>query len=117
MKIEGEIEVVFEEGVATFTHLRVDRASPNLKLSFITDPGIFTATSLSFNVNEPPADTLRREIVLLFSGNISILLQLDKHTVVSDIRASFSDVLDIDISRIQNVQYQIQVLIAIIIHH
>ena len=109
-KLEGEIVVSFEEGVAIFTRLRVDKPSSNLTLSFVTNPGSFKVnTSVSFSVHEPPADTLRRETVLILIGDASLLSSFHHDDILNDIRSSLSQTLDVDLSRIQGLEYVILV--------
>ncbi len=109
-KLEGEIQVSFEDGIAVFTRLRVDSPSTNLRLSFVTNPGNFKVTSsVLFTVHAPAASTPKKEIDLILIGSTSILSAFDHDYIVNDIRSSLSQTLDVDPSRIQNLKYEIEV--------
>ena len=109
-RIEGQTEVVFVDGIAVFTRLRVNKPSSNLRLSFITNPGSFEATTfMSFSVVEPSDDVVRKEIILKFIGNTATLSTLKYSDVIDDLKLSLSKILDVDLSRIQNVEFVVEV--------
>lgn len=116
--MEGEIEVTFENGIATFTRLRVDRPSSDLRLAFATNPGSLKVnSSVMFNVHEPTDDANKKVIVLILLGDTSILDSGDNSMMINDIRKSLSHTLDIDYSRIINIDYVIMVGTTIITHY
>ena len=97
---------MFVDGIAVFTRLRVNKPSSDLRLSFITNPGSFEATtSMSFSVVEPSDDVIRKEIILKFIGNTATLSTLKYSDVIDDLKLSLSQILDVDLSRIQNVEF------------
>ena len=112
--LEGKIQITFKDGIAEFTRLRVDKPASNLRLMFITSPGDFiTQTSVSFNVIEPPSDIPRQEIVFSLEGDTNILLMLEEESIVDHIISSLGNQLDIDVSRIQQVTYDVEVMITL----
>ena len=104
------MQVQFKEGFAVFTRLRVNKPSSNLRLSFTTSPrSFYVETSVTFSVHDPPEDIIKKRVVFILVGNTSLLLSLDYDVVVNDIINSLSVILDVDVSRFQNVDFIIQV--------
>ncbi len=99
--------VPFVRGVADFTRLRVDRPAERLTLVFHTLPARFQAqTSISFRVVAPPSDTPREKLGFVLQGDIDNLPPYHS-VVVSDIREGLATALDVDLSRIQDITYQV----------
>lgn len=90
--------------------MRVDRPASGLQLLFITTPGSYRArTSVVFTVIDPPSDTTRQEVIFILEGDTSVLTNLDVDTVRDAIKTALGQQLDIDISRIQDITYNITV--------
>ena len=90
--------------------MRVDRPASGLQLLFITTPGGYRArTSVVFTVIDPPSDTTRQEVIFILEGDTSVLTNLDVDTVRDAIQTALGQQLDIDISRIQDITYNITV--------
>lgn len=109
-QLEGQVTVTFINGTAEFTRMRVDRPASGLQLLFITTPGSYRAhTSVLFTVIDPPSDTTRQEVIFILEGDTSVLTNLSVDTVRDAIQTALSLQLDIDISRIQDITYNITV--------
>ena len=64
---------------------------------------------MSFSVVEPSDDVVRKEIILKFIGNTATLSTLKYSDVIDDLKLSLSQILDVDLSRIQNVEFIVKV--------
>ena len=89
-------------GVAEFTRLRVDRPAEDLTLQFHTIPSRFeVTTSVRFSVVSPPDSTPREMVGFILEGNLGALPG-SKDEILNAIRLGLSEILDIDISRIES---------------
>lgn len=89
-------------GVAEFTRLRVDRPAEDLTLKFHTIPSRFeVTTSVQFSVVSPPDSTPREMVGFILEGNLGALPD-SKDEILNAIRLGLSEILDIDISRIES---------------
>ena len=96
-------------GVAEFTRLRVDRPGEKLALLFRTNPSRFNAsTSVRFTVVAPPPDTNRVRLGFVLHGVLEGV-DSDSTAVRNSIRSGLASQLDVDISRIDNVIYQVSI--------
>ena len=99
--------VPFVRGVAEFTRLRVDRPAQDLTLLFQTLPSRFeVTTSVRFSVFSPPNNTSRKNVRFLLEGNLETLPS-DRDEVLDAIKFSISEKLDVDISRIENLDFTV----------
>lgn len=95
----------FVKGVAEFTRLRVDNPAQDLTLQFHTIPSRFeVTTSIQFSVISPPSNTSRRRIGFLLKGNM-LALPENKQEVLREMALGLSTTLDVDISRITNLDF------------
>ena len=95
------------DGVAEFTRLRVDRNADRLTLSFTTVPMRFqTETSIQFSVVGLPVDVERKQVSFLLSGTVSGPVNWGSEEVIGEVVREVGVILDVDISRIQNVTLQ-----------
>ena len=95
----------FVRGVAEFTRLRVDTPAQDLTLSFKTIPSRFEVrTSISFSVQSPPINTSKEHVGFFLEGIVQTL-STDRLEVLTDIILGVSMRLDIDISRIQDLDF------------
>lgn len=107
-RLEGEISTPFVGGVAEFTRLRVDRPGEELSLLFRTNPSRFQATtSVRFSVTTPPASTPRTRLGFVLRGDLGSVAS-DESVILSSIRTALGLVLDVDVSRIGDVTYEVQ---------
>lgn len=103
-RLEGETSTPFVGGVAEFTRLRVDRPGEELSLVFHTNPARFRATtSVRFSVIAPPASTPRTRLGFVLRGE----LDADSSLVLSSIRTGLGLALDVDVSRIEDITYEV----------
>ena len=94
-------------GVAEFTRLRVDRPAQDLTLQFNTIPSRFTVTtSVRFSVVSPPGNTSREMVGFTLEGNLGVLPN-SKDEILKAIKLGLSEKLDIDISRIQSLDFTV----------
>ena len=105
--LEGELSTPFVRGVAEFTRLRVDRPEEELTLVFHSNPPRFRATtSVRFSVTAPPENTPRTRLGFVLRGD-SAALATDSSTVLSSIRTGLGLALDVDVSRIKDITYEV----------
>lgn len=105
--LEGETSAPFVGGVAEFTRLRVDRPEEELTLVFHTNPPRFRATtSVRFSVIAPPENTPRKRLGFILHGDLTALA-VDSSIVLSSIRTGLGQALDVDISRIKDITYEV----------
>ena len=98
-------------GVAEFTRLRVDRPAQDLTLQFHTIPSRFeVTTSVRFSVVSPPDSTSREVVRFILEGNLRALPN-SKDEVLNAIKFGLSEELDIDISRIENLDFTVNKLL------
>ena len=94
-------------GIAEFTRLRVDRNAVRLILFFTTEPARFESeSSVQFDVVPLPDTTAKERVSFLVQwvglGDGSDGVEWGSVEVRSDIVRQIGEVLDVDISRIQN---------------
>lgn len=93
-----------------FTRLRVDTPAEELTLVFSTNPARFHATtSVRFSVIAPPASTPRRRLGLVLRGDFSGIANDSPAVLQASIRNGLGLALDVDISRIGDVTYEVTV--------
>ena len=110
-QLEGETSTPFVRGQAIFTRLRVDRPATGLMLTFRTNPSRFeVTTSVSFTVVSPPEGTPQENQVFALEGDASSL-EGDFSSVVEVVREQLGAVLDVDISRLQNIMLTVSCLV------
>ena len=101
----------FVGGVADFTRLRVNRPSENLVLTFRTIPDRFRAeTSVLFSVVAPPSDTKREKVGFVLRGDVGSLPSASE--VLNAIRQELGRRLDVDVSRIFDLSYEVLIGIS-----
>jgi len=104
--LEGVTSVPFVGGVADFTRLRVNRPSEKLTLTFRTVPDRFRAeTSVLFRVVAPPSGTEREKVGFVLRGDVSNLPS--ESDVLDAIRRELGRSLDVDVSRILELSYEV----------
>lgn len=113
-RLEGETSAPFVRGVAEFTRLRVDRPGKELILNFHTNPTRFQATTgVRFRVVVPPANTSKTRLRFVLHGTVPS----NSFTVQNSIRTGLGLALDVDVSRIQDVIYEVSLsLVSSFIH-
>ena len=98
-------QVPFVRGVAEFTRLRVGRPAQDLNLLFRTIPSRFeTRTSVSFSVLSPSSNTTKKHVGFILEGNLETL-PTDRLDILSDVIFGLSMKLDVDISRIGDLDF------------
>ena len=106
-QLGGVTSVPFVHGVAEFTRLRVESPAQDLTLQFITIPSRFEVrTSVLFSVVSPPSNTSRERVEFLLEGNLATLSN-NKREVLNAIELALSMKLDVDISRIKDLDYTV----------
>lgn len=94
-------------GVAEFTRLRIDNPAQDLTLQFQTIPSRFEVrTSVLFSVLSPPYNTTREKVGFLLEGNLGTLSN-NKAEILEDIRLGLSTSLDVDISRLKDLDFTV----------
>lgn len=101
-KLEGQLSAPFIRGVATFTRLRVDQPSSNLRLRFSTTPDRFEAvTSVLFTVVSPPENTPRQTVYFMLKGDLE---DLPSWAALKEaIKVTVANLLDVDVSRVLDI--------------
>ena len=94
----------FLNGRATFTRLRVNEISTGVLLQLSTDPGnLQVSTTTPFSVVPPPSTVPRTTIHFKLSGDYGSI-ESDKQGFITAIQNAIAMQIDIDISRLQNIQ-------------
>ena len=106
-QLGGITRVPLVRGVAEFTRLRIDRPAHNLTLQFRTIPSRFeVTTSVHFSVVSPPGNTHSKMVGLVLEGNLRALSS-NEDRIVNAIKFGLSEKLDIDISRIKDLDFKV----------
>lgn len=99
----GVTSVSFYDGRARFTRLRINEPSAGVTLQFITNPKNLVVTSSVFTVVSPSADTVRQRVHFQLTGNVATVAN-SKSSFAEVVQSSLAAYLDIDVSRVQNVE-------------
>eukprot|EP00117_Sycon_ciliatum_P037364 scpid335/ scgid27970/ Fibrocystin-L; Polycystic kidney and hepatic disease 1-like protein 1 len=110
VKLEGKLSAIVTDGVASFTRLRVNRVVEKVKLVFTVSSGTLSPVETGlFDVKGPAADIEREAFLLKLGSDYDTVIGSQKESIDlfrNAIISSLSSQLDIDPSRIENVEVQ-----------
>ena len=116
VQLGGVTSVPFVHGVAEFTRLRVDSPARDLTLQFQTIPSRFEVrTSVLFSVVSPPSNTSSEKVGFLLKGNLETSSN-SKLDILDAIELGLSIKLDVDISRIKDLDYTVGTCLYWLLH-
>lgn len=93
----------FFDGRAQFTRLRINEPSAGVTLQLISNPRNLVTTSSAFTIMSPPAETARKRVHFELTGDVATI-ENSKSSFAEVVKDSLAALLDIDISRVQNVE-------------
>lgn len=93
----------FYDGRAQFTRLRINEPSNGVTLQFSSNPKNLVVISPAFAVMSPSAETARQRVHFELTGNLATV-ESAKSSFAEVVQSSLATLLDVDISRVQNVE-------------